>query len=146
IPLLVEKKYLKSMISRPEQGCTYGTVGDLTKDGQMVCVLHGTVESPEDRAGQQAEASQVTRESIFFDPQTNQYVSSVEIVNTSDEVTPWTTRIWNNYLADIVSLAINIPLFLLGLAFTAWVIYIIVMIPIRIFNTIIAFFFPGDQS
>lgn len=146
IPLLVEKKYLKSMISRPEQGCTYGTVGDLTKDGQMVCVLHGTVESPEDRAGYQAEASQVTNESIFFDPQTNQYVSSVEIVNASDEITPWTTRVWNNYLADIVSLAINVPLFLLGLAFTAWVIYIIVMIPIRIFNTIIAFFFPGDQS
>ena len=120
--------------------------GDLTKDGQMVCVLHGTVESPEDRPGYQAEASQVTNESIFFDPQTNQYVSSVEIVNASDELTPWTTRVWNNYLADIVSLAINVPLFLLGLAFTAWVIYIIVMIPIRIFNTVIAFFFPGDQS
>jgi competence protein ComGC len=42
--LLVKEQYLKSGISSPETGCSYGTTGDLTGSGSVVCAMHGTVE------------------------------------------------------------------------------------------------------
>lgn len=41
---LVRGQYLKSRINRPETDCRYGTIGDLTRDGKIICARHGTVE------------------------------------------------------------------------------------------------------
>ncbi len=144
IPVLVEQKYLKSEISRPEAGCTYGTIGDLTNHGTMVCALHGTVEDLSDpNSGIPAEVAQ---QSIYYDSATNQYVAAVD-VTVEEGLTPWTTRLWNNYLADIVSAVINIPLFLVGIAFSLWLLYTILMIPFRVLNSVILFLFPpADKS
>lgn len=46
--ILVQNKYLKSPISRPESGCYYS--GDqLSENGRIECKEHGTVEGPDDR-------------------------------------------------------------------------------------------------
>ncbi len=144
IPLLVEKRYLKSMVHRPEEGCTYGTVGGLANNGTIVCAIHGTVEDASERQKNLPAEAGFESQATFYDPATNRYVETVDIIQES--VTPWTTRIWNNYLADALNWLINVPLFLLGLAFTAWFVYFIIMIPIRFFTTIFAFLFPGDKS
>lgn len=145
MPLLVEGKYLKSMVTRPEAGCSYGTVGDLRGPGTLICALHGTVEDEEAMQKTLTAEAGPNGQSIYYDAATNQYVEAVDVV-VEEGLTPWTTRIWNNYLADIVSALINIPLFILGLAFTAWFVYAIIMIPIRVLNTIFTFLFPGDKS
>ncbi|MFA7145612.1 MAG: hypothetical protein WC221_03380, partial [Candidatus Riflebacteria bacterium] len=56
----------------------------------------------------------------------------------TNENTPWTVRIWNNYLSWVVNLLINIPLFLLGVYCTYKIIqfvcicfYIVFIAPIR---------------
>lgn len=145
IPLLVERKYLKSEPVRPEAGCAYGTVGDLSSQGTLVCALHGTVESSEDlQGGQPAEAAPQQNQAIYFDPVSGQYVESIDVTEVAG-VIPWTTRIWNNYLADLLGLLINVPLFIVGLAFSLWLLYTIVMIPFRMLNSIFVFLFPGDK-
>ncbi|MDD3147744.1 MAG: VWA domain-containing protein, partial [Candidatus Riflebacteria bacterium] len=126
IPLLVEGKYLKSMVVRPEAGCSYGTVGDLRGKGTLVCALHGTVEDEQSMQEMLSAEAGPGNQSIYYDAATNQYVEAVDVV-VEEGLTPWTTRIWNNYLSGIVSILINVPLFILGLAFTAWVVYIIIM-------------------
>ncbi|MDD2999802.1 MAG: hypothetical protein PHV05_12130, partial [Candidatus Riflebacteria bacterium] len=60
-------------------------------------------------------------------------------------VTPWTTRIWNTYLADIVNLLINVPLFIIGIAFTLWLTYTILSIPFKVVYSIIRFIFPANE-
>lgn len=44
IERLVQGKYLKGGISKPELGCNYASVGDLTGSGKISCTLHGPVE------------------------------------------------------------------------------------------------------
>lgn len=41
---LVEGKYLRSHISKPTSQCDYRILGDITGDGFVLCVCHGTVE------------------------------------------------------------------------------------------------------
>jgi len=88
---LKQSNYLKGAISKPETNCTYLNAGDLTGQGRIYCAIHGCVEAP--------------------DP------TNIPHVNFQDG-TPWETRVWNTFLNPLLSLAINIPLFLLGLWFT----------------------------
>ncbi|HEY9069922.1 MAG TPA: hypothetical protein VIV61_06660 [Candidatus Ozemobacteraceae bacterium] len=41
---MVDGKYLKSNLSKPETGCRYSSSGDLTGEGRILCDVHGTVE------------------------------------------------------------------------------------------------------
>ncbi|HEY9068695.1 MAG TPA: VIT domain-containing protein [Candidatus Ozemobacteraceae bacterium] len=88
---LVQSNYLKGGISRPEARCAYLSSGDLCGTGVVYCALHGAVEGN--------------------DPAT---VPAIQY----QDATPWETRLWNQVLNPIVSLAINLPIFLLGLWFT----------------------------
>ncbi len=142
IPYLVEGKYLKSDLNRPEIGCSYGTIGNLVTDGILTCAIHGTVEDGSE--SQNGQPQKDRGEALFYDPSTTQYVESVEV--DEQGVTPWTVRIWNNYLSNIVSALINIPLFLLGIAFSVWLLYFIVMLPFRILSSLFIFLFPTDKS
>lgn len=126
IDLLVQGKYLKSEISRPEQDCTYGTVGDLTGTGIVCCSVHGTVESEEEIAARGG-----VEKAIYADG-ANGFVTHEYVVAQ----TPWTTRIWNDYLADAVNLLINVPLFILGLAFSLYLFYHILRIPFVVIGSI----------
>lgn len=87
---LCQANYLKGGINKPEAKCAYLSSGDLAGNGVIYCALHGAVE----RSG----------------------LGNFNI-NVQDS-TPWETKLWNNVLQPIVSLAINIPIFLIGLWFT----------------------------
>ncbi len=41
---LVDAKYLRSSLSKPEPGCHYSSTGDITDNGKITCDIHGTVE------------------------------------------------------------------------------------------------------
>lgn len=120
IEILVQGKYLKSHPVKPEQGCVYGSIGDVSKDGAICCALHGTVEE------------QKTTQTAIYADEGNGYVTHQQVI----EQTPWTTRIWNDYLADAVSLLINVPLFIIGLAFSLYLFYHILTMPFKILRAI----------
>jgi Ca-activated chloride channel family protein len=122
IDLLVKEKYLKSHITRPETGCNYGTIGDLSGTGMVCCSLHGSVseELPE-------------KATAIYSDGADGYVSQISI----KEQTPWTTRIWNDYLADFLNYALNIPLFILGLAFSLYVVWRIIIFPFKLVDALI---------
>lgn len=130
IQLLVDAKYLKSAPVHPETDCCYGTKGDLTKDGVIVCAKHGSVEEPilEEEAG-----TGPTGNLTFFDPATGGYVTQQSDVNNIP--THWTTRIWNSYLADALNLLINIPLFIIGIIFSLW----LIALPFRMLSAFVDF-------
>ncbi len=88
---LQQGNYLKGGISKPEQNCAYLSSGDLAGTGTIYCAIHGCVEGDNP--------------------------SNVPSINFQDG-TPWETRAWNTILYPIINLAINIPIFLLGLWFT----------------------------
>jgi tetratricopeptide (TPR) repeat protein len=44
ISTLVKEKYLKSSPSKPDPDCNYYSTGDLTKNGQIRCKIHGSIE------------------------------------------------------------------------------------------------------
>ncbi len=94
---LKDMQYLKCEISRPETGCSYYTLGDLTGNGMICCALHGTVEDPPFGAAQIPAGAP----------------PSVTVIDS----TPWETRLWNQCV-PLIELAINIPLVLIGLWFT----------------------------
>ncbi len=120
IQILVQEKYLKGDIVRPEQDCVYGTIGDLTQDGVISCSVHGPIGE-----------SNSSGKAVYADG-ANGYVTYEQVVAQ----TPWTTRIWNDYLADAVSLLINVPLFILGLAFSLYLFYHILALPFKIFSAL----------
>ncbi|HOT28652.1 MAG TPA: VIT domain-containing protein [Candidatus Ozemobacteraceae bacterium] len=94
---LQQSNYLKGGINRPEAGCAYLSSGDLTGGGVIYCAIHGTVEP-----------------------------SNLGNININyQDGTPWETKLWNNVLQPIVSLAINIPIFLIGL----WLTWKIITLP-----------------
>lgn len=138
LQVLVDLKYLKSLPVHPEEGCFYGTKGDVSKDGCIVCALHGSVEEPFIEGD--SNFTGPTGTLLFYDPNTGGYVSHVTATDIQNIPTPWTTRIWNNYLADAVGLIINVPLFIIGLAFSLWLFYIILTIPFRVMGSIYSMF------
>ena len=118
LDILVQGGYLKSRITHPTNECQYGTVGDLTQGGQICCLEHGTVEKiPEG-----------TQKMAIYSDGKGGYTSQI----MTRETMPWTTRIWNEYLADTVSLVINVPLFIIGILFSLWLTYQIISIPFKI--------------
>jgi Ca-activated chloride channel family protein len=117
--LLLKGGYLKAPLSHPEADCHYGSIGDLSADGAICCAKHGTVDD------------NIKGERIFSDKNGN-YYTQIE----TKETTPWTTRIWNDYLADILSFVINVPLFLIGLAFSLYLTYLVVSLPFKIIRLI----------
>lgn len=121
--LLVQGKYLKARMTKPEIGCNYGTIGDLSNDGLICCALHGTVESPDNNP------NAVNGTSIYSDG-SNGYVSNIMV----NEQTHWTTRIWNDYLADALNVIINVPLFIIGLLFSLYLLWKILCIPFELFK------------
>lgn len=133
LDILVKEKYLKAMPVKPEEGCWYGCKGDVSQDGVVVCALHGSVEEPiipeESKSGP-------TGDLIFYDPASGQYVSQVITSDVINQTIPWTTRIWNTYIADALNLLINVPLFLVGLAFSLWLFYIIITLPFKVLQAI----------
>lgn len=147
---LVQKSYLKAAVQCPESGGRYGTIGDVSKDGIIVCSFHGTVNKEETEAylnqpvvyenndvsefnpAHEYRTNKSQRTSIFAFNKDHNYAYR------TNENTPWTVRIWNNYLSWVVNLLINIPLFLLGVYCTYKIIqfvcicfYIVFIAPIR---------------
>lgn len=143
LDILVQNKYLKAMPVKPEQACWYGCKGDMSQDGVIVCALHGSVEEPvmENQPG-----TGPTGEMIYYDPATGNYVTQVSTADVVNSTVPWTTRVWNAYLADAVNLLINVPLFLLGIAFTLWLLYFIIMAPFRILQAIYDMLFVKEDN
>jgi len=43
---MIDGKYLKSRLSRPEPGCCYSSAGNLQDNGFISCSVHGPVEAP----------------------------------------------------------------------------------------------------
>lgn len=41
---MIDGKYLKANLSKPETGCRYSSSGDLSGEGRILCDVHGTVE------------------------------------------------------------------------------------------------------
>ncbi|HNW34244.1 MAG TPA: hypothetical protein PKM25_04880 [Candidatus Ozemobacteraceae bacterium] len=41
---MVDGKYLKTKLSKPDAGCAYSSSGEILKDGKITCTVHGTVE------------------------------------------------------------------------------------------------------
>jgi hypothetical protein len=122
LDILVQEGYLKSKITHPTNECAYGTIGDLTNGGYICCLEHGTVE----------DIPEGTRELAIYSDGQGGYTSQL----MTKETMPWTTRIWNNYLADIVSLVINVPLFVIGILFSLWLTYQIISLPFKIIGAI----------
>ncbi len=111
---LVKGGYLKGPLSKPESGCTYGVIGDISGTGHIFCTVHGTV----DEIGQ----GQNNGERFRYDPTTNTII-------TEQVVTTWYTRIWNDYGVPILNVVINVPLFILGILFTLWLCYKVLQVP-----------------
>lgn len=88
---LTQANYLKGSINKPENGCAYLSSGDLAGGGVIYCALHGCVEGN--------------------DP------ANIPSINFQD-ATPWETKFWNTFMIPILNIAINVPLFLIGLWFT----------------------------
>ena len=44
LDLLIKGKYLKELPSKPEESCSYISIGDLSKDGVIACEYHGDLE------------------------------------------------------------------------------------------------------
>lgn len=143
LQMLVDMKYLKSLPIHPEQGCCYGTRGDLSKDGCMVCALHGSVEEPFIEGD--SNFTGPTGSLVYYDPTSGGYVSQVTATDIQNMPIPWTTRIWNNYLADAVGLLINVPLFIIGLAFSLWLFYVILKLPFQVLGSIYDMFVTKED-
>ncbi|MGM0599506.1 MAG: VIT domain-containing protein [Candidatus Rifleibacteriota bacterium] len=122
VDILVQEGYLKSRLTHPTNECAYGTIGDLSNSGYICCLEHGTVE----------DIPEGTKELAIYSDGQGGYTSQL----MTKETMPWTTRIWNNYLADILSMVINIPLFVIGLLFSLWLIYQIISLPFKIIGSI----------
>lgn len=43
---LIDAKYLKGAISKPETGCSYTLSSDITSEGRVSCAVHNQVEAP----------------------------------------------------------------------------------------------------
>jgi hypothetical protein len=142
LQLLVDGNYLKALPVRPESDCWYGTKGDLTHDGCIVCARHGSVEEPVTEGDVN---SGPTGSLTYYDPQVGGYVNQVSAAEIKNIPTPWTTRIWNDYLAGIVSLLINVPIFLIGIAFSLYLFYAILSIPFKLVAAIISLFSPKEE-
>ena len=143
--LLVQGKYLKSPIVHAEHECCFGTVGDLTKGGQLICAIHGSPENPITDVDS-AEARDLINQGTFYDASTNSLVpGTVSKVEIRYENETWFTRIWNSWLADLVNLLINVPLFIIGLVFSLYLMYFLLSLPFKIIASIYEFF-AGKES
>jgi Ca-activated chloride channel family protein len=139
---LVQGKYLKSPIVPAEQSCCFGSTGPLDGDGVIICAEHGTVEDPFDVNTDQKIKDEI-RKYRFYDLGTgNQTSENVEIRYEGDS---WFIRIWNSWLADVVNLLINVPLFIIGLVFSLYLMYAILSVPFKIIGGIIQLF-SGKES
>ncbi len=98
-PLLVQGQYLKTAITKPEQGCAYYGVNLNDKNGGMCCAMHGGVESDN---------------MLTVDPKTQQVCP---VVVQYQDVKDWKVDLWN-MLAPLLEILINVPIALLGLWFT----------------------------
>jgi hypothetical protein len=72
----------------------------------------------------------------------NQLGSKVEVRYEGET---WFTRIWNSWLADVVNLLINVPLFIIGIAFTLYLTYLILSIPFKFIAGIVGMFSDKEQ-
>ena len=139
---LVQGKYLKSHIVMAEENCCFASTGELNKDGIVICAIHGSPEHPFDENTSDEMRDQV-RKGAFLSFTGGQ--TSGEVVEIRYEGETWFTRIWNSWLADVVNLLINVPLFIISLAFSLYVMYAILSVPFKIIGGIIALF-SGKES
>ena len=66
--------------------------------------------------------------------------TSGEVIEVRYEPESWFTRIWNSWLADVVNLLINVPLFIISLALSLYVMYYILSIPFKVIGSILDLF------
>ncbi|MBU1107270.1 MAG: hypothetical protein KKB51_11425, partial [Candidatus Riflebacteria bacterium] len=138
--LLVQGKYLKSPIVPAEQDCCFGTIDDLSKSGIVICAVHGSIEDPIIDSSS-ADAKAIVSQATFYDASTNSLIpGTVTTVEIRYENETWFTRIWNSWLADAVNLLINVPLFIIGLVFSLYIMYYILSLPFKIIAGISNFF------
>lgn len=138
---LIQGKYLKAPIVMAEQSCCFASVGQLDQDGFIICAEHGSPEHPFD-ATTSEEVKNQARKGLFINFENG---NTKEVIEVKYEPESWFTRIWNSWLADLVSLLINVPLFIVGIAFTLYFTYAIIMLPFKIIGGIIEFF-SGKES
>ncbi|EKD82758.1 MAG: hypothetical protein ACD_39C01114G0001 [uncultured bacterium] len=144
--LLIEGKYLKSPIVPAEKDCCIGTVGDLSQDGTVICSIHGSPENPISEGDAPQESKDLISQAVFYDSSTNSLVpGTVSRVEVRYEGETWFTRIWNSWLADVINLLINVPLFIIGLFFSLYLFYVIITLPFKIIAGIVEFF-KGKES
>jgi len=103
-------QYLKAAITPPENGCAYGTIGDLASDGHVICLLHGAVESDDCNGYSPSGSTNYGGYSSSSQSGTTQGTNFIVI----EEPVSWTVKLWNTYF-PMIELAINIPILLLGL-------------------------------
>ncbi len=139
---LLEKGYLKGKIIMPEDECCFATTGPLDQDGVIICALHGTPEDPFTEETMEETREQV-RQNSFVDMGGNSLSGDKIVVRY--EADSWFTRIWNSWLADLVNLLINIPLFIIGLAFSLYLTYIVLSLPFKVIAAVINLF-NGKES
>lgn len=140
--LLEEGSYLKGKMQMAEKDCYFGATGPLDKNGVVICAIHGTPEDPFTEETTE-ETKNLVRNNVFFNPVTNSTDGSNVIVRYESET--WFARIWNSWLADVVSLLINVPLFIIGLAFSLYLTYIVITLPFRVIAAVINFL-SGKES
>lgn len=147
IDLLVQGKYLKSQIVPAEQNCAFSSIGPLSQAGIVMCGVHGTVEHPFDENMSDEERNMVAQ-GIFYELSGNSDMSGNQLgskVEVRYEGETWFTRIWNSWLADVVNLLINVPLFIIGIAFTLYLTYLILSIPFKFIAGIVGMFSDKEQ-
>jgi hypothetical protein len=134
---LVQGKYLKARIVPAEQDCCFGSTGPLNQDGVVICAVHGCPDMPFDANTDPAIKEQV-RQGKFYDLGNGGVVSGHVEIRYEGET--WFTRIWNSWLADALNLLINVPLFIIGLVFSLYLMYAILSVPFKIIGGILAMF------
>lgn len=124
--ILKDGGYIRAEVKCPEMG-KYGSMGDMSAEGgKIVCTNHGMLleEDREAYIGLPVDFADGTSTELFPQYIYDNYARERRASRTYEvnQNTPWTVRIWNNFLVEVVSLLINIPLFLLGL-YCTWKIF-----------------------
>lgn len=140
IDILLQKKYLRSPLMQPESDCAYGNAGSLLQNGEIFCVRHGSISTPFHEMQGSGNFTHVE-----YDENTDSYVLKKVEIDFQQAPTSWQTRIWNNFLLPVVNIAINVPLMILGVLFSLYMFYVILLIPYRLVVGIFGFIIPRNR-
>ena len=127
---LLKGQYLKSPMVMAKKECCFSITDALYSEDSIVCSVHGNSEIElEENSDQQT--SDMFREGVYLEiiDKKQLVINKSEIIHEEDS---WLKKTWNSWLADVVNLLINVPLFIIGLVLSFYLTYLILLLPFKL--------------